>query len=174
MARVRSSPVPPKFLPVSSSGLGWLTFNQQTGVQFSSPVPCVPSVPFVQWIRIERYERSDSGSTPERDTKVWFEVFVTKEWWPSGTGHSLSMRTRWVRLPSTSPSSTSKAGWIWSGDRVGLKSQRDRSTRFPATNFWRMQVGPLPDGRGLVRVPSRDRQGAVVQPFSISTNQGSS
>src|SRR5207302_181819 len=53
---------PTKVLPVSSSGLGWLTFNQQTGVQFSSPVP---SVPFVQWIRIERYERSDSGSTPE-------------------------------------------------------------------------------------------------------------
>lgn len=22
-----------------------------------------------------------------------------------------------------------KAGWIWSGDRVGLKSRRDRSTR---------------------------------------------
>ena len=136
---------PTKVLPVSSSGLGWLTFNQQTGVQFSSPVP---SVPFVQWIRIERYERSDSGSTPERDTKVCFKFLVTKEWWPSGTGTSLSMRTRWVRLPSTSPSSTSKAGWIWSGDRVGLKSQRDRSTRFPATNFWRMQVGPLPDGRG--------------------------
>ena len=26
------------------------------------------NVPFVQWIRIERYERSDSGSSPERDT----------------------------------------------------------------------------------------------------------
>ena len=26
-------------------------------------------VPFVQWIRTERYERSDSGSSPERDTK---------------------------------------------------------------------------------------------------------
>ena len=25
-------------------------------------------VPFVQWIRTERYERSDSGSSPERDT----------------------------------------------------------------------------------------------------------
>jgi hypothetical protein len=28
-----------------------------------------PYVPFVQWIRIERYERSDSGSSPERDTR---------------------------------------------------------------------------------------------------------
>ena len=27
-------------------------------------------VPFVQWIRTERYERSDSGSSPERDTKL--------------------------------------------------------------------------------------------------------
>ena len=27
-------------------------------------------VPFVQWIRTERYERSDSGSSPERDTRV--------------------------------------------------------------------------------------------------------
>ena len=25
------------------------------------------------------------------------------KWWPSGKGTSLSMRTRWVRLPSTSP-----------------------------------------------------------------------
>ena len=31
------------------------------------PAPCVP---FVQWIRTERYERSDSGSSPERDTRV--------------------------------------------------------------------------------------------------------
>jgi hypothetical protein len=60
---------PTKVLPVSSSGLGSLTFTQQTGVQFSSPVPSAPSVPFVQRIRIERYERSDSGSSPERDTK---------------------------------------------------------------------------------------------------------
>jgi hypothetical protein len=58
---------PTKVSPASSSGPGSLTFNQQTGVQFSSPVPCVP---FVQWIRIERYERSGSGSSPERDTKV--------------------------------------------------------------------------------------------------------
>lgn len=28
-------------------------------------------VPFVQWIRTERYERSDSGSSPERDTKFF-------------------------------------------------------------------------------------------------------
>ena len=27
-------------------------------------------VPFVQWIRTERCERSDSGSSPERDTKL--------------------------------------------------------------------------------------------------------
>ena len=73
--------------------LGSLTFNQRTGVRFSSPAP---NVPFVQWIRTERYERSDSGSSPERDTKF-------TEWWPSGKGTSLSMRTRWVRLPSTSP-----------------------------------------------------------------------
>ena len=53
-------------------------------------------VPFVQWIRTERYERSDSGSSPERDTRF-------KEWWPSGKGTSLSMRIRWVRLPSTLP-----------------------------------------------------------------------
>src|SRR5258708_16875599 len=39
---------PTKVLPVSSSGLGSLTFNQQTGVRFSSPVPYVP---FVQWIQ---------------------------------------------------------------------------------------------------------------------------
>src|ERR1700736_3128093 len=31
---------PTKVSPASSSGPGSLTFNQQTGVQFSSPVPC--------------------------------------------------------------------------------------------------------------------------------------
>ena len=30
------------------------------------------------------------------------------KWWPSGTGPSLSMRIRWVRLPSTSPESSSR------------------------------------------------------------------
>ena len=41
-------------------------------------------VPFVQWIRTERYERSDSGSSPERDTNF-------TEWWPTGKGASLSI-----------------------------------------------------------------------------------
>ena len=53
--------------------------------------------------------RSSNGSG-QNATNVQIRVRVPSgipkftEWWPSGKGTSLSMRTRWVRLPSTSPS----------------------------------------------------------------------
>src|SRR5258706_11578235 len=81
---------PTKVLPVSSSGLGWLTFNQQTGVQFSSPVPQVSKCP----VRSMDKDRTLRTFRFGFDSRAGYQKFVSKEWWPSGTGTSLSKRTR--------------------------------------------------------------------------------
>ena len=116
--------------PVSSSGPGSLTFNQQTGVQFSSPAPCVP---FVQWIRTERYERSDSGSSPERCSMLewcnWQSRWSQKPV-PSGDESSnLSSSTKFVATEGAgewSPSRFESGGLVlsqWGSiPRPGAKS----------------------------------------------------
>ena len=43
------------------------------------------------------------ATNEEKVVQFHSRVPITK-WWPSGKGTSLSMRTRWVQLPSTSPS----------------------------------------------------------------------
>ncbi len=65
-----SNPVlPTKVMAASSRWAGHRTFNPRTRFRLSLPLPSC--VPFVQWIRTERYERSDTGSSPVRDTKLW-------------------------------------------------------------------------------------------------------
>ena len=48
--------------------VGRQAFNLRTRVQFSPRIPCVP---LVQWITTRVYETRNSGSSPERDTKIW-------------------------------------------------------------------------------------------------------
>ena len=67
--------------------------------------------------------RSSNGSG-QNATNVQIRVRVPSgipefvEWWPSGKGTSLSMRTRWVRLPSTSPKSFCPRRLVGLGSRI--------------------------------------------------------
>jgi hypothetical protein len=74
MARVQFSPVPPSFAGVDP----WTRIAEFQSADGSSTLLAGTNIPFVQWIRIERYERSDSGSSPERDTR-FYEVVAERQ-----------------------------------------------------------------------------------------------
>jgi hypothetical protein len=131
---ILSSSTKARVLPASSSGLGSLTFNQRTGVRFYSPVPIARTAS----VRNARFSicpvRPMDQDRTLRNVQIRVRVLSGipsfAEWWPSGKGASLSMRTRWIRLPSTSPNfddvgKLAKPPHSQSGDR-GFESLRRR------------------------------------------------
>ena len=137
-----------------------MTFNQQTGVQFSSPAPYVP---FVQWIRTERYERSDSGSSPARRsmprsfngrTKV-FEAFYV--WFDSSPRRQIVLAWCTVHRRTYKPlrsRSEHGLGSTPSASTNAFEAHEDEQALHPLLGAQRQRASCAPDRQAVGSIPT--------------------
>ena len=92
MARVQFSPVPPRFCRRRLVAR-IADFQSADGSSILLAGTICPVRPMDQDRTLRTFRFGFESRAGYRVVK----------WWPSGKGTSLSMRTRWVRLPSTSP-----------------------------------------------------------------------